>query len=154
MGDYEDTFHPHGTDGDDVEEVPSQAGWFDRDDEKEDDKRRKKKDKGWCFLTTAACEHFGLPDDCHELQTLRSFRDDFLRASVEGTELVEEYYRIAPSLVPLVEEAATAKWVWGRIRKAVFEIENGNNSAAVETYREMVHGLQRAGEAKGLVPTQ
>ena len=32
MGDYEDTFHPNGTDGDDVEEMPSSNGWFDDGD--------------------------------------------------------------------------------------------------------------------------
>lgn len=32
MGDYEDTFHPNGTDGDDVEEMPSSNGWYDDGD--------------------------------------------------------------------------------------------------------------------------
>jgi len=32
MTDYEDTFHPNGTDGDDVQEIPSINGWFGDDD--------------------------------------------------------------------------------------------------------------------------
>lgn len=143
MGDYEDTFHPHGTDGDDVEEMPSQGGWFDDKDDDEDDKKGKKKDKGLCFLTTAACDYMGLPDDCYELQTLRDFRDNFLCSYDEGAELVEEYYRVAPPLVPLVKEAPTASWVWKSVRKSVSQIEDGKNSAAIETYREMVRALQR-----------
>ncbi|MEO3480855.1 CFI-box-CTERM domain-containing protein [Phaeobacter sp. CAU 1743] len=148
MTDYEETFHPNGTDGDDVEEVPSKAGWF--DDSDEDEKRKKKdKDKGWCFLTTAACEHIGLPDDCYELQTLRDFRDNFLCATVDGAEIVEEYYRIAPPLVPLVKQEHTAAWVWKHIQQAVAQIENGQNSAALDTYQNMVRILQREGRNTG-----
>ena len=32
-------------------------------------------DSGGCFLTSACTEARGLPDDCHELTVLRSFRD-------------------------------------------------------------------------------
>ncbi|WP_170466873.1 CFI-box-CTERM domain-containing protein [Ruegeria arenilitoris] len=147
MGDYEDTFHPDGTDGDDVEEMPSQGGWFGGSDDDEDDKRRKKEQGGWCFLTTAACEKNGLPDDCYELQTLRDFRDNFLCNSAEGTELVEEYYRIAPSLVPLVKEGPLATWAWERIKMTVSQIEEGKTAAAIETYREMVRVLQKSEES-------
>lgn len=34
---------------------------------------------GWCFLTTACCKYKGLPDDCAELETLRRFRDNYLK---------------------------------------------------------------------------
>ena len=59
--------------------------------------------KKGCFITTAACELRGLPDDCHELRVLRRFRDDVLVTSREGRALVEEYYRVAPRLVLIVE---------------------------------------------------
>lgn len=40
--------------------------------------------KKGCFITTAACELRGLPDDCRELTTLRRFRDEVLLSSQEG----------------------------------------------------------------------
>ena len=41
-------------------------------------------DSGGCFLTSACTEARGLPDDCHELTVLRSFRDGYLRSQPEG----------------------------------------------------------------------
>lgn len=148
MGDYEDTFHPNGTDGDDVEETPSQGGWFGKDDD-DDDRRKKKKEKKGCFLTSAACDYHGLPDDCYELETLRSFRDDFMGSFQEGKDLVDEYYQVAPSLVPLVAEEHNAVWVWGNIRKAVAEIERGTPYEALITYKAMVRELQHMLDDRG-----
>ena len=59
---------------------------------------RSKNDKPGCFLTTAACHYRGLPDDCHELQTLRSFRDRYLAHIPGGAELIERYYEVAPAI--------------------------------------------------------
>ncbi len=56
-------------------------------------------DSGVCFLTTACCDHLGLPDDCWELQTLRRFRDDVLYALPGGAEDIATYYEKAPVIV-------------------------------------------------------
>ena len=63
---------------------------------------------GGCFLTTACCEHKGLPDDCYELTTLRSLRDHYMKQSVFGNGLIKIYYETAPAIiekynVPLVK---------------------------------------------------
>jgi len=54
---------------------------------------------GMCYLTTAACEYFGRPDNCHELNMLRKFRDEWLKNQPEGAKLVETYYSVAPKIL-------------------------------------------------------
>ena len=98
--------------------------------------------KKGCFLTTAACELRELPDDCHELRVLRRFRDDVLVTSQERRALVEEYYREAPRLVPLVEMKGEESKIWGEIQSTVDHIERGNYLAAIATYRSMFERLR------------
>ena len=52
-----------------------------------------------CFITTAVCEYFGKSDDCKELTTLRNYRDKWLKNQPDGQKLIDEYYKIAPSIV-------------------------------------------------------
>lgn len=98
--------------------------------------------KKGCFLTTAACELRGLPDDCYELRVLRRFRDDVLVISREGRALVDEYYREAPSLVPLVELIGERDNTWRDIQSTVDHIERGNHQAAIAAYRFMFDRLR------------
>lgn len=108
-------------------------------------KSRPAKDSGsekkGCFLTTAACGLRGLPEDCHELRVLRRFRDDVLVMSCEGRALVEEYYREAPRLVPLVEVKGEQD-IWREIQSTVDYIEEGNHPAAIAAYRVMFERLR------------
>lgn len=113
------------------------------DSGKSRDKGGKSSGKKGCFLTTAACEFRGLPDDCHELQVLRHLRDEVLMKTPEGASLVEDYYEIAPRLVPLLDNPQVAEQVWTDIGRAVEQAENGHTSEAVSTYRAMVDSLQR-----------
>lgn len=55
-------------------------------------------DYGDCFLTTAAVETIGLPDDCWELETLRRFRDEWLADQPGGNEDIARYYDGAPAI--------------------------------------------------------
>lgn len=52
-----------------------------------------------CFVTTAVCEHLGKADDCYELTMLRYFRDSWLAKQSDGRELIQIYYKHAPSIV-------------------------------------------------------
>lgn len=99
--------------------------------------------KKGCFLTTAACELRGLPDDCYELSTLRRFRDNVLLTSPKGRDLIEEYYKEAPRLVSLVEEEEERDTVWIDIQLTVHHIERGNYVAAIAAYRSMFDRLRR-----------
>ena len=68
-----------------------------------------------CFLTTACISAKGLPDDCDELQTLRYFRDGWLKKQEEGPALIEEYYAVAPGIVQAINRQKDAGDVWNRI---------------------------------------
>lgn len=97
--------------------------------------------KRGCFLTTAICDVRGLPDNCHELSTLRNFRDIVLAKSDAGAALIEEYYSVAPSLVAKVSEPKCADIVWDAVQSTIALIETGEHKAAIEHYRSMVKQL-------------
>ena len=100
-----------------------------------------------CFLTTACCQHKGLPDDCHELQTLRRFRDEKLMSSSGGKEMIRRYYRDAPGIV----EKLNARWDSGEIYEKVYEeitkivhmVEAGQDDRATIAYLLMTYDLMR-----------
>lgn len=102
-----------------------------------------KKEKSGCFLTTAACQHKGLPDDCEVLTIMRSFRDNVLVQTTEGTRLVDQYYQRAPSLVPLFQDPEIADRAWHQICKITDLIQAKRNAEAVSAYQEMVTSLER-----------
>ena len=108
--------------------------------------KSEKSDKKGCFLTTAACEHRGLPDDCFELSTMRAFRDRVLLETCAGQAMVKHYYEIAPRLVPLVDDEMTAQWVWSHIQETVGHITAQRNEAAIASYRDLIDGLTRRAE--------
>ncbi len=103
--------------------------------------------KGGCFITTAACEYKGRPDDCQELEVLRRFRDDHLMESTEGRALVSHYYEIAPAIAERLRGSPEFEGVWGTVGQCVEAIERGQFDEAVRLYMAMVISLES-------VPTQ
>ena len=94
----------------------------------------------WCFLTTAVCEYQGKPDDCYELQTLRKFRDSWLKENHPGD--IETYYAHAPAIVTKIKALPNAaelfdKMYYSYILPAVNSIAVGDNKAAYFTYRQL-----------------
>ncbi len=99
------------------------------------------KKKSGCFLTTAACHHNGLPDDCRELQVLRRFRDEVLMSTTEGRAMVTHYYRVAPAIAEELSAVEDLDYVWSTVQECIAEIEARNFSGAVLRYREMTEEL-------------
>jgi len=89
-----------------------------------------------CFLTTAACEFMGLPDDCLELETLRQFRDEHVPKS-----LVDEYYQIAPAICQKLNKDQLA-YVWVTVQQCVQHIKLKQFPEAINLYKEMVEELK------------
>lgn len=98
--------------------------------------------KSGCFLSTAAFQFKGLPDDCQELETLRRFRDTYLSSSSEGAALVEHYYSIAPAIAAQLTEPAELEKVWKVISRCVEAIQANRHEQAMDEYRAMVLSLQ------------
>jgi hypothetical protein len=100
------------------------------------------KKKSGCFLSTAACHFKGLPDDCHELESLRKFRDSHLLSSSEGQAMVAHYYSVAPAIAERLTDPADLEQVWQVICRCVVAIHAGHHEHATVTYRAMVKSLE------------
>ncbi len=97
---------------------------------------------GSCFLTTAAVEYKGLQDNCHELQTLRLFRDTYMMKKDKKSDVLW-YYENAPSIVKSLSKKKNAKEIYNEmwnnyIVPSVKFIEQNEYEKAYETYREGV----------------
>ena len=104
-------------------------------------------DSDGCFLTSACVTYYGKPDDCVELQTLRCFRDSYLRQTEQGQKLVNEYYEIAPRIVEKIE-ALTEKdiyyqYIYGVVLECVDLITQNDYETAQEKYVEMTRKLKK-----------
>lgn len=105
-------------------------------------------DKGGsgCYLTTACVEYAGLPDDCYELQTMRKFRDGYVRTLPDATTLLEEYYLTAPVIVHHIQMQHNRDVVFQHLlltlRDVVALIESGQNAEALAVCKEEFFSLR------------
>lgn len=100
-----------------------------------------------CFITTAVCEFEGKPDNCAELQAFRGFRDGWLSDCPDGHALIEEYYRIAPSIVTMInfcdDRSAVCQHLRDTYLSACYQaICKQEYAACKNIYVKMVHDLQ------------
>jgi len=101
-----------------------------------------------CFLTTACVEARNLPDDCYELQTLREFRDNYVRNLPNGEDTIREYYEIAPRIIKRINDTANPAKIFETmyerlVQKSIKLIETGRKTEAFENYRTIVRELKR-----------
>lgn len=97
---------------------------------------------GGCYLTTACTASRNLPDNCHELETLRSFRDTYLISLENGKEEISEYYKVAPQIVEAINKRENACGIWNdlyndMVLPCVELIENHRNEEAYIKYKEI-----------------
>lgn len=100
---------------------------------------------GGCFLTTAACDYKGLPDDCYELQTMRRVRDEILLPTEYGKVIVKRYYEIAPGIVENIEKHPDREhildYIFREITAIVSYIEEERMIEAVARYVELTYDV-------------
>ena len=101
--------------------------------------KEKTEDEG-CFLTTACVHTLGKSDDCKELSILRKFRDEHLKTSSAGQQLVEEYYEIAPKIVQALAIRNDKQMVYTNIYNQMILptldcIAKDNKKNAIRIYR-------------------
>lgn len=97
---------------------------------------------GGCFITTATTRSRNLPDDCHELTTLRKFRDTFMKTNPIMNEEVLEYYEIAPKICSKIDKLSNANEIYEDIyqkwlKNAVQAVDENKNDKAYKIYKEM-----------------
>lgn len=107
---------------------------------------------GWrrkgCYITTAVCCNLHKPDNCTELQTLRHFRDDWMRQRPDDLLLIQEYYTFAPSIVTAIdtapEAAKTYHTLWkDYISPCVRDAAAGKNVRCLRRYKQMMLRLEK-----------
>ena len=112
-----------------------------------DAEKRSKDDSGSCFITTATCGSLGKPDDCYELKSFRSFRDNWLKFQPDGVELISEYYRIAPKIVERINKQESClslyKEIWNNYLEPCLKyIEKNELLKCKMLYIKMVEELK------------
>jgi hypothetical protein len=140
---------PHSRIEDLVRHTISGESRGEREDRRSYDKghRHGRRQKGGdCFLTTACVEHAGLPDNCTELQVLRSFRDNYITRLPGGSALIRTYYQTAPEIVRRMNQDPSRTNVLSSIlktvRTAVALIADGENEKALVAYGSMFNELR------------
>jgi len=108
----------------------------------------KGKSSSGCFITTAVCGTLNRNDDCHELTSMRSFRDNWLKKQLNGEAEVQEYYTIAPQIVAAINTLDNADDIYNGICKnyimpCVELADKGENLACHKIYRAMVESLRQ-----------
>lgn len=101
----------------------------------------------FCFITTVVCEYFGKSDDCAELNTLRNYRDTWLKNQPDGQTLIEEYYNNAPIIVSKMKTSEQFEWychyLWNDyIQPCLRFIEKGELEHCKNQYIEMFRYMQ------------
>ena len=99
---------------------------------------------GGCYLTSACMKYFQekFDDNCHELQVLRWFRDNFV-----SKEDICKYYEIAPIIVSNIDQLKDNEKIYDYIYKNIFlacvnAIEIGNYEFAYNRYKNSVLALE------------
>lgn len=107
-----------------------------------------RKHGGGCYITTATIKYLNKPDDCYELNKFREFRDEWLSKQLYGQELIEQYYKIAPTIVELIEEDPNKERVYNEIWtkylcKCLELLEKKQNSECLRVYTGMIRHLEK-----------
>ena len=99
-----------------------------------------------CYLTTAMCKVLNKDDDCEELETLRRYRDSYMKQDERFDPVLEDYDKIGPVISnkimndPNKDEIASIMKDY-YIARAIDHINNGENLDAYNVYLEMTLAL-------------
>lgn len=101
-----------------------------------------------CYLTSACVYAKGLADDCYELETLRKYRDTWLKSQTEGESLIKMYYEVAPKIVSVINDREDRKMIYEMIydkmvKPCVNLIEQQKYMETLDLYREMTLKLSK-----------
>lgn len=100
-----------------------------------------------CFLTTACVHHKGLSDDGVELNTLRAFREDYMRTKAEGQGLLDRYYVDGPAILQAIEQQAQPGAYYEHMYQYLVQpslalIEQNQKAEAMAYYRDYVLAIK------------
>ena len=103
---------------------------------------------GGCYMTSACCDYRGLPDDCRELTAMRRLRDAHMLHTEAGRRMIEDYYRVAPTIVERIDASeqrgALYEYIFSVVRRCADLVERDDFEDAVTAYQGMVDHLRAA----------
>lgn len=106
----------------------------------------KKNSGGGCYLTTCMCDVLGFGDHCNTLDTLRNFRDSYMKNNEECLPLLEDYDVVGPLICNKINsddnKFRTAHIMLTEyISPAINCIDNNDYDTAIEFYKNMTTDL-------------
>lgn len=101
---------------------------------------------GGCYLTTAMCNILGYEDHCYALDTLRDFRDNYMKKTPECLPLLKDYDLVGPKICEKLENDGNKKrtaniMLTEFITPAIICIKKNDYDNAIEIYKDMTLGL-------------
>ena len=100
-----------------------------------------------CFLTSACVAYKGLKDNCVELNTLRYFRDTYMKSLDDGADLIKQYYDIAPTIVESINSSKNKdeyySYIFEQIKICIDLINKKEYSKTLEIYKRMTLTLKK-----------
>lgn len=99
-----------------------------------------------CYLTTAMCNILGYEDDCFILNTLRNFREFYMKSSEEGLTLLDDYNTVGPIIAKNLENDKDNTFkakimLYFYILPAINSMKKDNYDEAIELYKDMTINL-------------
>lgn len=67
-------------------------------------KTREAEQRGTCYLTTCMCNILGKEDNCNTLNTLRAFRDNYMKQDPKYDVILEDYRKVGPIISGRIED--------------------------------------------------
>ena len=113
----------------------------------EDFKVKIVEDTRLCFITTACIESRGLPDNCPELNTVRAFRDSYIKGLPDAEEIIREYYEMAPRIVAGINRDKNRRQVYlnlyEQLASNVELVHSGENGEVLRNYFRTLNELKQ-----------
>lgn len=104
-------------------------------------------DSDFCFITAACAEARGLPDNCPELETIRAFRDRYVRSLPHGEDIIREYYELAPKIVAGINRMDNRQEIYSSLYDQLVSIvgliRQGKDEEAFKSCLEVFNELKK-----------
>lgn len=96
-----------------------------------------------CYITTIVCTIMGYQDNCELLQTLRNFREKYLKLDKSFWPILQEYDQVGPIISKKILDDNDSKIAAMEILRnflipCVKQIKENNFEQAIEIYKKMV----------------
>ena len=96
-----------------------------------------------CYITTIVCNILGKKDDHIVLNTMRNFRDNFLKQNDNFIPILQEYDQIGPIISMNIESELNREYVANfamayYLVPCVEAYQHGKNILALDYYKEMI----------------